>query len=33
MDEVRQAVRREVPMGLWILALLSLSFYVCYPYR
>jgi AGZA family xanthine/uracil permease-like MFS transporter len=23
---------REVPRGLWILALLSLSFYVCYPY-
>lgn len=24
---------REVPLGLWILALLSLSFYVYYPYR
>ena len=24
---------REVPRGLWILALLSLSFYVYYPYR
>jgi AGZA family xanthine/uracil permease-like MFS transporter len=23
---------REVPRGLWILALLSLSFYVFYPY-
>jgi len=24
---------RDVPLGLWILALLSLSFFVYYPYR